>query len=318
MVAEGSVGYERLVRAAGAVLWRPGRASGSSGIEVGLVHRPKYDDWSLPKGKLDPGEHIVACAVREVLEETGHAVALGSGLGVQRYPVADALKEVLYWTARADDAAPPWPGTVEIDRLEFVPIDRAVARLTHPRDGDLVRAAAAALGEPPIDTTPLIILRHSKAVPRKRWDSADADRPLEPKGVAQSDRLAVLLACFGVQRVVSSDSLRCVDTVRPFATAARVHVELEPRVSEEAHDGAPAGAGDAVRELLADPRPTVLCSHRPVLPTLLEALGALPPSPFTGRSVLGSTLSPGGFVVVHRRPAADGSAQVIAVERHEL
>jgi 8-oxo-dGTP diphosphatase len=315
MVAEGS---DTLVRAAGAVLWRPDRASGSSGIEVGLVHRPKYDDWSLPKGKLDPGEHIVACAVREVLEETGHAVRLGPGLGVQRYPVLDGLKEVLYWTARADDSAPPWPGTTEIDRLEFVPAERALARLTHPRDGDLVRNAASILGQPPTLTTPLLILRHSKALPRKRWDAPDPDRPLEPKGIAQSDRLAVLLACFGIERVISSDSLRCIDTVRPFATAARAHLELEPRVTEEAHDGAAAGAGDAVRELLADPRPSVLCSHRPVLPTLFEALGTLPASPFTGRSVLGSTLSPGGFVVVHRRLSDAGPPEVVGVERHEL
>ena len=131
------------VLAAGAVLWRPARRSGSDEIEVGLVHRPKYDDWSLPKGKLDPGEHLVACAVREVLEETGHAVRLGAPLGVQRYPVQGLPKEVRYWAARANDSAPPWRGTAEIDRLEFVPASRAGARLTQPR------APAPALGRWP-------------------------------------------------------------------------------------------------------------------------------------------------------------------------
>jgi 8-oxo-dGTP diphosphatase len=303
--------------AAGAVLWRPARASSSSDIEIGMVHRPKYDDWSLPKGKLDPGEHILACAVREVLEETGHAASLGIPLGVQRYPVTGASKEVLYWAARADDSAPPWPGTPEIDRLEFVPAGRAAARLTHPRDVDLVTAAASALGAPPENTAPLIILRHTKASSRKRWQGPDADRPLDPKGIAQADRLAVLLACYGIGRVVSSDALRCLDTVRPYATATRAHVEHEPRVTEEAHEGAPHGAGAAVRELLASGDATVLCSHRPVLPTLLEALGPLPDSPFPPADVTDQTLSPGSFVVVHRRVVA-GEVEVVGVERHDL
>ena len=300
MAADSSSAAEP-VRAAGTVLWRPARQSDSTDIEVALVHRPKYDDWSLPKGKLDPGEHLVACAVREVLEETGHAVSLGAPIGVQRYPVAGATKEVLYWAARADDTAAPWRGTAEIDRLEFVPFGRVEARLTHQRDTDLVRATVTTLGRPPEDTTPLIVLRHAKAMSRKRWTGTDADRPLDPKGSAQADRLAVLLACFGIRRIVSSDTMRCVDTVRPFATAERRHVEHEPRVTEEAHDESPQGAADAARELLADPAPTVLCSHRPVLPTLFAALAPLPLSPFDPAPVLDETLATGAFVVVHRR-----------------
>lgn len=304
------------VLAAGTVLWRPARQSRSTDIEVALVHRPKYDDWSLPKGKLDPGEHIVACAVREVLEETGHAVDLGVPVGVQRYPVAGAAKTVLYWAARADDSAPPWPGTAEIDRLEFVPTERIAARLTHRRDADLVTATVQTLGRPPVDTSPLIILRHAKALARKRWKGTDADRPLDPKGNAQADRLGVLLACFGVRRVVSSDSLRCLDTVRPFATAERRHVEHEPRVTEEAHDESPPGAAEAALELMADPTPTVLCSHRPVLPTLFAALSDLPESPFEPRSVLDEPLAAGSFVVVHRS-FSRGEPRVVAVERHD-
>ena len=305
------------IRAAGTVLWRPVRASGQVGIEVGIIHRPKYGDWSLPKGKLDPGEHIVACAVREVLEETGHAVTLGVPLGTQRYPVPDGDKEVLYWAARADDTAPPWPGTAEVDRFEFVPAARAAGRLSHPRDTELVELASSALGHPPRPTTPLVVLRHAKALARKRWSGSDPGRPLDPKGTAQSDRLAVLLGCFGVRRVVSSDSLRCVDTVRPFATTARIPVELEPRVTEEAHEHGPDGAVDATRELLADPRPAVVCSHRPVLPDMFEALGPLPDSPFLTSPVLDEPLSPGAFVVVHRRFGPDGTPEVVAVERHD-
>ena len=305
-----------VVRAAGAVLWRPARESGSTDVEVALVHRPKYDDWSLPKGKLDPGEHIVACGVREVLEETGHAISLGAPVGVQHYPVQGATKEVVYWAARADDTAAPWPGTVEIDRLEFVPAQRAASRLSHPRDAELVTAAVCVIGRPPEDTSPLVILRHAKALARKRWKGTDSDRPLEAKGSAQADRLAVLLGCFGVQRVVSSDALRCVDTVRPYATSRRAHIEHEPRVTEDGHEEAPAGASNAALELMSDPVPTVVCSHRPVLPTLFAALGDLPASPFDRSPVLQSPLSPGSFVVVHRRMTPSGP-QVVAVERHD-
>lgn len=304
------------VHAAGAVLWRPNRAAGG-GIEIGVVHRPKYDDWSLPKGKVDPGEHLVACAVREVLEETGHAVRLGAPVGIQQYPVLDVPKRVHYWAARADDSAPPWPGTVEIDRLQFVAATRAAGRLTHERDVQLVADAAELIGDPPRVTSPLVVLRHAKALPRKRWRGTDPERPLDPKGMAQADRLAVLLACYGVERVVSSDSLRCLDTVRPFATAARVHVELEPRVTEEAHaDGAGRdGVADAVHEVLTDPRPTVLCSHRPVLPDIVRALGALPPHPFAAPSLDDEPLSPGAFVVLHRSLGTQQT--LVAMERHD-
>jgi 8-oxo-dGTP diphosphatase len=174
-----------------------------------------------------------------------------------------------------------------------------------------------------VPTSPLVILRHAKALPRKRWRRADSERPLDSRGTAQADRLAVLLACFGIERVVSSDSLRCVDTVQPYATATRLHVELEPRVTEEAHgDGGSTGAADTVAELLADPRASVLCSHRPVLPALIEALGPLPSSPFGMRAPADDPLRPGEFIVVHRRWAewADGLAvgtpALVAAERH--
>jgi 8-oxo-dGTP diphosphatase len=311
-----------LVRAAGVVLWRPSRgATGKDAIEVGLVHRPKYGDWSLPKGKLDPGEHLLACAVREVVEETGHAVTLGRPLPTVRYPISGGTKEVHYWVARADDDAPPWLGTAEIDRVEFVGATRARSRLTHAHDAALVEQAAASLGSPPLGTSPLVLLRHGKAVGRSGWRGPDPERPLEAKGTAQADRLAVLLGCFGVERVVSSDAVRCVDTVRPYATTRRVHVELEPRVSEEGFEAAEAGAADVMKTLLADAAPTVVCSHRPVLPALVDAVAAGAEKPIRKQlaAIVDDTLAAGGFVVVHRRRTADGGVgPVVAVERHEL
>ncbi|HSK27206.1 MAG TPA: NUDIX domain-containing protein [Jiangellales bacterium] len=292
-----------VIQAAGVVLWRPSRDG--AGLEVCLVHRPKYDDWSLPKGKVDPGEHLLACAVREVLEETGHRVVLGRPLPDQRYPVGPDDKVVHYWAALADDSAPPWQGTVEIDQAEFLPVPAALERLTHPRDAELVAGVAA----DPAPTVPLVVLRHGKAMSRSGWTGPDPERPLERRGVAQADRLAVLLGCYGLARIVSSDAARCVDTVRPYATSTRRTVELEPGVSEIGHEQHPDLAAEVVQALLSAAEPTVLCSHRPVLPTLFEAVREharcdVPAEP---------TLPPGGFVVLHHR---DGI--VVAAERHEL
>ncbi|HSK55846.1 MAG TPA: NUDIX hydrolase [Jiangellales bacterium] len=293
------------IPAAGVAMWRPVAQGDAGGLEVCLVHRPKYDDWSLPKGKLDPGEHVLAGAVREVLEETGHRVVLGRPLPSQRYPVGEADKVVHYWAARADDSAPEWPGTAEIDLVEFLPVPEALERLTHPRDAELVAGVAA----DPAPTVPLVVLRHGKAVGRGSFDGPDMERPLDRRGVAQADRLAVLLGCYGVSRVVSSDATRCVDTVRPYATSTRRTVELEPVVSELGHEQQPDQAAGVVAGLLAAGEPTVVCSHRPVLPALFAAVAErarceVPADP---------TLPPGGFVVLHHRHGV-----VVACERHEL
>jgi 8-oxo-dGTP pyrophosphatase MutT (NUDIX family) len=175
----------RTVVAAGAVLWRTDQAH-DDGVEVGLVHRPRYDDWSLPKGKLDPGEHLLACAVREVEEETGHRVVLGRPLPTQLYQVNGAPKRVHYWAARADEDAPPWHGTKEVDLVEFLPAAEAVRRLTHPRDAEIVNA----LSSNEIRTVPFVVLRHTQAIERSLWTGPDAQRPLNDRG--SRDALALV------------------------------------------------------------------------------------------------------------------------------
>ncbi|GHF46141.1 DNA mismatch repair protein MutT [Streptomyces mashuensis] len=126
------------VRAAGCVLWRR-RTHPGEGIELALVHRPKYgDDWSLPKGKLKRGEDWLACAVREVREETGMECAVGPPLLVLRYDVAGRPKEVRYWAAEATYGT--FRPSREVDRLLWLPPAAARARLTHAHDRPLVDA----------------------------------------------------------------------------------------------------------------------------------------------------------------------------------
>jgi 8-oxo-dGTP diphosphatase len=292
---------DETVRAAGACLWRP-TASGE--LEVLLVHRPRYDDWSLPKGKVDSGEHILTCAVREVEEETGHRVSLGRPLPVQRYVAAGRPKVVQYWAARADDTAPDWAGTAEIDRVAWVATWQAPAALTHPRDADIVRA----LPEGPPGTVPLVVLRHAEAIPRKAWSGEDADRPLSPAGELAAGELVPLITAYGVRRIVSSDAVRCTATVAPLASKAGLDTELEHGASEDGHRERPEAAADVVARLVGDAEPVVLCTHRPVVPALQAALGGLA---WDGVELPLGTLRTAEMLVAHH---ARGT--VVAVETH--
>lgn len=290
-----------VIIAAGALLWR--RAG--QDLSVALVHRPKYDDWSLPKGKLDHGEHVAVGAVREVAEETGYSVRLGRPLPAQRYLVDGRQKVVHYWAARADGDASFAP-TNEVDRVEWLEPKVARDRMTHPRDTDILDAFL----DGPAATEPLLVLRHSKAVKRSEWDGDDGARPLSEVGTAQAAVLAEVLAPYAPDRVLSSDTRRCLDTVAPYARRHRRAIETEPLFSESGFRAQPAPGRARAEELLRSGTPTVLCTHRPVLPELIGHLCSVSGVPAPERSVE-PALEPGGFYVLH---AADG--RVVAVERH--
>lgn len=278
----------RDVRAAGAVVTRKGG-------QVLLVHRPKYDDWSFPKGKLDPGEHHVSAAVREVAEETGLDVRLGPALTSQRYRMTGGrFKHVDYWTARvlgSDDVSRYRPNE-EIDAVEWVSWDDAATRLTYPHDR-VTLAEARPLRR---RTRALVVLRHGRASPRKEWSGDDRLRPLEDTGTAQAERLVPLLAAFDVTTAHTSSSTRCVETVAPYVAVTGWPLERHDLLSEE---GATAdGVVDVVDRLLEGKEGAVLCTHRPVLPTVLDALG-----------VPDVSLDPGSMLVVHHR-----KGRVVATE----
>ncbi|HCA84449.1 MAG TPA: DNA mismatch repair protein MutT [Streptomyces sp.] len=131
------------VLAAGCVLWRRGAAG--AGIEIALVHRPKYDDWSHPKGKLEREESALSGALREVAEETGMSCRPGPSLPTTHYLAKGRLKQVSYWAAEAlpDEQFVP---NREVDRLVWLPPAAARLRLTHDRDRPLVDALVDVLG----------------------------------------------------------------------------------------------------------------------------------------------------------------------------
>ncbi|MER6223204.1 NUDIX hydrolase [Streptomyces sp900105755] len=136
---------ESPVPAAGCVLWR--RSPVDGGLEVCLVHRPKYDDWSHPKGKLKRGEDAVTGALREVAEETGYAAALGSELSTAHYYANGRPKEVRYWAAEAGEGH--FTPNHEVDRILWLRPAEARRRLTQPRDAELVDELMASLHNTP-------------------------------------------------------------------------------------------------------------------------------------------------------------------------
>ncbi|MEU1942284.1 MULTISPECIES: NUDIX hydrolase [unclassified Streptomyces] len=130
------------VLAAGCVLWR--RSPHGGGLEIALVHRPRYDDWSHPKGKLKPGEDALHGAVREVVEETGMGCAPGAVLPTLHYMAKGRPKEVRYWAAEAVDDETFVPNR-EVDRLLWLPPDAARRRLSYDHDRTLIDALLHAL-----------------------------------------------------------------------------------------------------------------------------------------------------------------------------
>ncbi len=280
------------VVAAGAVVTR----KGPRGREVLLVHRPKYDDWSFPKGKQDPGEHVTATAVREVLEETGVEIRLGRPLRPQLYPVSGGrMKTVHYWVGHVlgDEDISTYAANAEIDDLGWFGLKDAVGRLTYLDDIDLLEQYRAHRKA----TTALVVLRHAKATKRGHWDGPDPQRPLDELGDAQARDLVPVLHAFGITRVLSSSSTRCRQTVEPYAEHQVLPLVEIDELSEEGF--VPAAAGALLEDLMSEDQPSVLCSHRPVLPGLFELL-----------ELAEEPLAPAELVVCHHR-----KNQIVATER---
>jgi 8-oxo-dGTP diphosphatase len=259
------------VLAAGAVLWR--RTDGgvdSGGVEIALVHRPRYDDWSLPKGKADRGETLPFTAVREVAEETGFAARLGGGLGEVHYAVLEGPKTVRYWAAEARGGA--FTPSDECDELRWCSPDDAVALLSYQRDLDVL----ARFRRAGVPDSVVLLVRHAKAGSRSQWDGPDDERPLSSTGHDQARHLARLLPLFGPDRISSAPPLRCRATVAPLADELGLPVGEEPLLGEEGYWDDPAGGLARLREIAAEPGVSAVCSQGGVIPDVVGAL--------TGRS----------------------------------
>ncbi|MGM7671372.1 NUDIX hydrolase [Microbacterium sp. A93] len=303
------------VLAAGVLPWR---ATGQ-GLEVLLIHRPHYDDWSWPKGKLDDGETLPECARREVLEEIGLEVELGLPLPITRYTIGNGkktTKEVWYWAAEAGRVTPV-PDGQEVDRTQWVTAEAARGLLTNATDAEPLEALIAAHRNQTLRTAPFIILRHAKAKPRSSWSRAEGQRPLAATGRRQAVAVRRLLAVWDPQKVITSPWLRCVETVTPYVKDTKRVFKEVSAFTEKSAKNKPQKARQEMARLLGKQRSTLLCTHRPVLPLLLEVLAQnIAPAVLAALPEKDPFLSPGALIVAHQ--ALDLGGKIVSVETYDV
>lgn len=273
----------RIVYAAGAVLWRPGHGevspTGSNpgsksaksaaksvarSIEIAVIHRPRYDDWSLPKGKVDPGETAPVAAVREVDEETGHRCHLGRYLTTITYPIDQGVKKVHYWAARS--LAGEFTPNHEVDEMIWLPVADAMKRLDYAPDRKILRQ----FGKQPADTKTVLVVRHGAAGSKARYRGDDTKRPLDKKGRAQAEALVGQLLAFGGAQVYAADRVRCHQTVEPIAAELGVAIHNEPHLTEEAYAKNPKRGRQRVLQIAGRAGTPVICTQGKVIPDLIS------------------------------------------------
>ena len=260
------------IKAAGGVVWRLGENEDGAKVEVAVIHRPRYDDWSIPKGKLAPGESALEGAIREVHEETGHRVQPGRPLGEVRYLKKSGggarEKVVNYWAMRAVGGG--FSPSAEVDEMRWLPLDDAHELLSRASDREVLER----FSRRPALTGSVLLLRHGSAGSRSKWPHDDALRPLDEEGEDQAEELVRLLSRFGVEEIVSADYVRCVQTVEPLSEALGVPVEEEPLLSERGFPGHEDEAVELIRRLGRPGGATVACTQRKVIPELVGRLAA--------------------------------------------
>ncbi len=285
------------ISAAGAVLYRQDPAGE---ILIALIHRPRYDDWSFPKGKLEDGESHIACAFREVLEETGVTANFGPELGHTTYDVEGITKVVHYWAAEASTAQYGQPNPTEVDAVEWLPIAEAQVRLS--RDADRLILDVFKVFGP--FTVPLILLRHGKALSPNEWSGDDGDRPLDSLGQRQAKRLLSSYLPYQVEEIHSSDAMRCIETVEPLARALKINIVISEELGEYRHFSNKDSAFEYAQDVIENGNATLICSHNPILPMVVRKL--------IGKKTfkeLDARLNPGEAWILHHR-----EGEVIAID----
>ena len=267
------------IRAAGGVLWRHA-GDDDAAIEVAVIHRPRYDDWSLPKGKVASGESELEAAVREILEETGFHVRVGRPLGVTGYTketVSGSRPKIVRWWAMRSEGGGFSP-TREVDELVWLSPEHAAKRLTRATDVAVLERFVAVPGP----TRTVLVVRHATAGSRAAWRGDDRIRPLDECGVAQADELTRVLSRFEIGRIVSADLRRCTETVALLAEAFGLPVEPSVIFSEAGYPGHEEEATALVRKLGDAQHDAVVCSQGEVIPDLVRRLATVDGLPLDG------------------------------------
>jgi len=251
----------RVIHAAGGLVFRQ---SPKGKIKVLVVHRPRYDDWGLPKGKADKGETPEETAIREVLEETGYHCRIVAPLGVTRYRVSNGVKEVTWFAMRPLPDSPGFKKNKEVDEIKWLTRKQAKALCGYDNDRGLIADAEL---KKLAQTGTLFLLRHAAAGDRSKWEGIDAIRPLNKKGRRQSAALAKSLRRSGIEQIYTSPYTRCVQTVEPLAEAIGAKVVEHDALAE----GPDIDAAYALADELVGTN-AVLCTHGDVIPAVINRM----------------------------------------------
>jgi 8-oxo-dGTP diphosphatase len=292
------------IMAAGAVLYRVNQDE----FEIALIHRPRYDDWSFPKGKIEFGESFLATARREVLEETGYAAKFGPLIAEIQYLAEGVPKRVKYWAAHAISEPKSIADIEEVDLLEWHSLKSAKAKLTHEEDRKVLKIFKDM--SPGIDkNSTLILLRHAKALKRVEWIGDDGDRPLDNRGQIQSEKFKSIYEAYGIDEIFSSDAYRCLETVKPLGRDLGINVGIASDISEYQYSRDKDKPLKFAKKFLKGSKEgesnktVLLCSHNPVLPKILKELAGSMAFDEIDRG-----LEPGdGWILFHR----DGKVRAI-------
>ena len=254
----------KIILAAGALVWRKSK---EKKIEIAVIHRPKYNDWTIPKGKVELSESSIACAYREVIEETSIETEFGMYLGEVKYQSLDGPKQVSFWSAQVVKENTFTPNS-EVDAIKWVEAAKAAKFLSLESDKEIL----SKFNKLKYESKPLVLLRHAKALSRDEWQGDDDDRPLDSLGQMQAKRLLSIYQAFNLEQIHTSDAIRCYDTVEPMAKALGLKLEVSNKLSESAFKKDKEDAFDYARDLIKSDKRALLCSHNPILPKVLNKL----------------------------------------------
>lgn len=251
----------KTVRAAGGVVLRK---TNKGVLKVLVEHRPRYDDWSLPKGKIDKGETAEEAAIREILEETGVHCRVIAPLATTRYRVGRGVKEVEWFAMRPLPDSPGFKKNSEVDQIKWLSRKAASKILDYERDIDLITNYDL---KKISETGTIHLLRHGAAGNRNKWKGDDRIRPLTKKGRRQADAIADRLKDREIERIFTSPYQRCIETVEPLAKATGAKIEVSDALAE----GPDVDASYQLIHDLAGAN-AVLCSHGDVIPATMTRL----------------------------------------------